>query len=219
MNQINIIIVDDHPMVRDGILSMLKSDSTLHVIGEAADSHELFQLLSKTKPHILLLDISLPGVSGIEICQKITETEPDIRCIMLSMYLKEEFIFSALKAGTKGYIPKTAQKNELIEAIHTVAKGKEYFSPALSDIILKSYIRRARNNNEPTKEKELTKRELEILKLVALGKSNHTIAEELFIGIRTVESHKTHILQKLNLKNNVDLVHFAIKHGIIQLSQ
>ena len=217
MKQINLIIVDDHPMVRDGIAAMLRSDESINIVGEAANQNELLEILHQQQPDLLLLDINLPGASGIEICSDITTDFPDIKCIMLSMHIKEEFIFSALKAGTKGYIPKTAQKRELIDAIHAVAEGKEYFSPAISDIILKSYIRQARDKDESTRENELTKRETEILRHVALGKTNHEISEELYISTRTVESHKTHILQKLNLKNNVDLVHFAIRNGIIEL--
>lgn len=217
MNPIEIIIVDDHPMVRDGINSMIRNEAAIRVIGEAANWNELKALLHTLTPKILLLDINLPGVSGIEICQKISDRYPEIKCIMLSMHIKEEFIFSALKAGTKGYIPKTAQKQELIEAITSVAIGGEFFSPDISDIILKSYIRQARDEEDEKDDEALTKREKEILRHVALGKLNQEIADELFISIRTVESHKTHILNKLNLKNNVDLVRFAIKNGIIEL--
>ena len=217
MNPIETIIVDDHPMVRDGINSMLRNEKNIKIIGEAAGWGELELLLKQCTPQILLLDINLPTISGIDICQMVTERYSGIKCIMLSMHIKEDFIFSALKAGAKGYIPKTAQKQELINAIHTVSEGKEYFSAEISDIILKSYIRQARDKEDEQNDQSLTKREKEILRHVALGKLNQEIADELFISIRTVESHKTHILNKLNLKNNVDLVRFAIKNGIIEL--
>jgi two-component system response regulator NreC len=135
------------------------------------------------------------------------------------MFTQEEFIFNAIQAGAKGYLPKNTSKKELLEAIEAVHKGEEYFSQQISGIILKSYIKKAQNQEDESKKKEdlLSKREIEILKLFAEGVSNQEIADKLFISVRTVESHKNHIMQKLELKNTVDLVKFAIKNKIIEL--
>ena len=219
MNNIHLIIVDDHPLVRDGIKAMLSFSKNIDVIGAAANMDELLLLITRKAPHIILLDISLPNTSGIIICEYLSTHFPEIKVIILSMHIKEDYIFNAIQAGAKGYLPKTTSKEELILAIEEVNNNGEYFSKQISDIILKSYIHKVRetDSESDSAEKQLTKRELEILCHVARGKTNQEIAEKLFISVRTVESHKTHIMQKLNLKTTVDLVHFALKNKIIEL--
>jgi two-component system response regulator NreC len=158
-------------------------------------------------------------MSGIEITKVIQKEYPAIRVMILSMYIGEDFIFNALKAGARGYLHKNINSYELITAIEEINKGNEYFSTQVSDIILKSFVKKAHTGVKQGEEKEetLTSRELEILKLVAEGFSNPEIAEKLVISVRTVESHKTHIMQKLLLNTIADLVKFAIKNNIIEL--
>jgi DNA-binding NarL/FixJ family response regulator len=219
MNKIQIILVDDHQLIRDGIRSLLKEASHIEIIAEAGSAPELFNILKTKIPDVLVIDISLPGMSGIEITKVVQKEFPTVKIMILSMYIGEDFIFNALKAGAKGYLHKNINSNELTEAINEISKGKEYFSHKVSDIILKSYIKRAQTGIKTTDDSTdtLTSRELEILTLVAEGFSNSEIAEHLSISIRTVESHKTHIMQKLLLNTVVDLVKFAIRNKIIEL--
>ncbi|MCK9617395.1 MAG: response regulator transcription factor [Lentimicrobiaceae bacterium] len=219
MEKIKIILVDDHQIVRDGIKALLTGVPDLEVIGEASDAVELAELLKYKKPDILLLDISLPGMSGIEITRNLVLEHPEIKVLILSMYTNEDFIFNAIKTGAKGYLPKNTSQKEIIDAINAVYRGEEYFSESISNIILKSYIKKVKTGDEPEEitQAVLSKRELEILKHFAEGYSNQQIADKLFISIRTVESHKNHIMQKLKLNTTVDLIKFAIKNKIIEL--
>ena len=215
----NIILVDDHMLVRDGIKALLSDNSDICILGEASNGKELLNMLKSSKPHMLLLDISLPDYSGIELCEIIRNEYPEINVLFLSMYTSEDYIFNSIKAGAKGYLPKNISRAELLTAIARVSEGKEYFSESISNIILKSYIKKAKES-EPENhitEEDLSKRELEVLKLFAEGCSNPQIAQKLFISTRTVESHKNHVMQKLNLKSPVDLIKFAIKNHIIDI--
>lgn len=219
MEKIKIILVDDHQIVRDGIKALIVDDSYIEIIGEAKDSEEFFNILKSQTPDIVLLDISLPKVSGIEISKILKADHPNIKILMLSMYTSEDFIFNALKAGIDGYLPKNTTRDELLLAINEINNGKEYFSKSISDTILKSYVNSAKQGSKVSDDKlgELTKREHEILRYVVEGMNNPSIAEKLFISIRTVETHKASIMRKLNLNSTVDLVKFAIKNKIIEI--
>ena len=215
---IKVILVDDHTIVRDGIKALIAGQEDIIIIGEASSGRDLLSLLKSGQPEIILLDISLPDYSGIELCEIIKRDYSNIQVLFLSMYTSEEYIFNAIKAGAQGYLPKNISQSELLLAIRTVSQGNEYFSDSISNVILKSYIKKAKDK-EPENlnpENSLSKREIEILKLFAEGNSNPQIAGKLFISTRTVESHKNHIMQKLSLKSTVDLVKFAIKHQIIE---
>jgi DNA-binding NarL/FixJ family response regulator len=219
MEKIRIILVDDHQIVRAGIANLVNSETGLEIVGEAADSVEFLSLLETIKTDLAILDISLPGISGIELTRLITSNYPDIKVLILSMHTSEEFIFNAINAGAKGYMPKNTSRKELMEAIQSVAKGEEYYAESISNVILKSYIKKAKSGPEDSnnKENQLSKRELEVLRLFAQGFSNQEIANKLFISIRTVESHKNHIMQRLELKSSVDLVKFAIRNNLVNL--
>lgn len=214
---IKVLLVDDHKIVRDGIRALLSGQDDIRIYDEAGSGSELFRQLNSGLPDIVLMDISLPDISGIELCEKVREQFPLMKVLFLSMYTSEEYIFNAIKAGAQGYLPKNISQDELLHAIRAVAAGEEYFSESVSNIILKSYIKKAQDK-EPenlTQSSALSKRELEILRLFAEGNTNPQIAEQLYISTRTVESHKNHIMQKLGLKTAVDLIKFAIKHHII----
>lgn len=189
------------------------------IIGEASNGSELFRLLSLTTADIILLDISMPDLSGIEICERLRTDYPQIKVLILSMYTTEEYIFNAIKAGAHGYLPKNISQPELLEAIRSISQGREYFNETISNIILKSYINKAKNaeTENDIREHSLSKRELEVLRLFAEGFSNSEIGTRLFISPRTVESHKNHIMQKINLKSPVDLIKFAIKNHIVEI--
>ena len=219
MEKTRIILVDDHQLVRTGIANLLSDEPGFEIVGEAADSSEFLSLLDKIQPDIALLDISMPGMSGIELTRLITGNYPIIRVLILSMHTSEDFIFNAINAGAKGYLPKNTSRKELIEAIKAVARGEEYYAESISNVILKSYIKKAKSGPEDSgsKENQLSKREMEVLRLFAEGFSNQEIADKLFISIRTVESHKNHIMQRLELKSSVDLVKFAIRNNLVNL--
>jgi DNA-binding NarL/FixJ family response regulator len=218
VEKIKIILVDDHHIVREGINILLMNVGDIEVIGEASDSDELFELLRTQKPDILLMDISMPKMSGIEISHIISHDYPDIKVIILTADSSEGSVFEALKAGACGYLPKNVKRNELLEAIHRVAEGEEYLAGSFTGMVFRTFMRYARKEKaEYEKEEPLSKRELEIVKLFAEGLSYKEIADRMNISVRTVESHKNHIMEKLGLRSIVDLVKYAIKQGIIRL--
>jgi two-component system response regulator DegU len=217
MEKIQIILVDDHAIVRDGIKQLLQKEENFLVLGEASNFAELLQLLKSYSPDIILMDISLPDKSGIEITKELSKNHPGIKIVMLSMHVNEEFILNSLDAGADGYLPKNTNKKELVECINTVFSGNQYFNSSVSNILLKSFIKNKKQEKSEKEDNTLSKREIEILKLYAEGYTNLEIAEKSGISIRTVESHKNHIIQKLNLKSPVDLIKYAIKNRIIDL--
>lgn len=216
---IKVMLVDDHQIVRDGIRLLIESMENIEVIDEAGSARDIITLLKTKTPDMAIIDISLPEMSGIELTAYLTEHHPNIRKLILSMYTSEDFIFNAIKAGAAGYLPKNTTKKELNTAIIEVMAGGEYFSESISNTILKSYIKKAQTDEVPEEKdlESLSGREQEVLKLFSEGRSNKEIADSLFISIRTVESHKNHIMQKLELKSTVDLIKFAIRKGIIEL--
>lgn len=216
---IKIMLVDDHQIVRDGIRLLIEGMENIQVIDEAGSAQEMITLLKIKTPDMAIIDISLPEMSGIELSAYLTENHPKIKKLILSMYTSEDFIFNAIKAGAAGYLPKNTTKKELNTAINEIMAGGEYFSESVSNTILKSYIKKAQADELPEEKdlESLSAREQEILKLFSEGQSNKQIADALFISIRTVESHKNHIMQKLELKSTVDLIKFAIRKGIIEL--
>lgn len=219
MEKIQIILVDDHNLVRAGLANLLSGETDLEIIGEAGNGSELMELLYQLHPHLIILDISMPGLSGIELTYNITRQFPGVEVLILSMYTSEEYIFNAINAGAKGYLPKNTSRHELTEAIRSVAAGQEYYAETINNVILNSYIKKAKSDSRlpVAEEARLSKRELEVLKLFAQGMSNQQIADKLFISIRTVESHKNHIMQRLELKTSVDLIKFAIRNNLVNL--
>ncbi len=219
MKQIDIMLVDDHQIVRDGINSLLAEVPGINVVAEAWDEVSLMEQLDLQSPDIIMMDISLPGKSGIELAQCLSSRKNAPAIIFLSMYLNEEFIINALRAGAKGYLPKDSNLDEMISAIHDVYGGKEYFPRHISDVILKNYMKQVSHHTKSVAslQKELTKRETEVLKLFAEGLTNQQIADKLFISIRTAECHKTNIMHKLDLNSTVDLVKYAIRNQIVEI--
>ena len=216
---IKVILVDDHDIVRDGINALLMIEENIEVIGEAANSDELFALLKEKTPDLLLLDIIMPGMSGLEVAKELNHNYPEIKIIILSSNLDEDSVFNAIQAGINGYLPKNVKKDELVTAIHQVSEGKDFYSDAISTMIFRNYKKFAEAGRKHTVERiaELSEREKEIVRWFADGLSYKEIASKLFISVRTVESHKNNIMEKLELKTKVDLVKYAIKHGIIEL--
>ena len=216
---IKIFLVDDHDLVRDGLKALLSGIPEIAISGEASTGIALFELLSHTRPDVIVLDISLPDMSGIEITRRVLRDWPKVRILILSMYTNEDFILNAIKAGAKGYLPKNTSRDELVKAILAVSRNEEFFSDSISRTLLRSYVRTTVEKERPIDKQAdtLSSRELEILKLFAEGHNNKEISEQLSISIRTVETHKNHIMKKLGMKSTVEMVKFAIRNKIIEL--
>ncbi len=219
MEKIKIILVDDHRLFREGIKALLSGIDDIGIIGEASDGKELFTKLEALHPDIIIMDISLHGMSGIEITKKIYMDRPDIKVLILSMYNNEEFIITSLKAGAKGYLPKTTSRKEMLEAIYAINSGEVFFGEDINKIMLTSYVKRATDDEKPEDKssEQLTAREIEILKLYVEGFINKEISEKLDISIRTVETHKNHIMRKFGLRSTVEMVKYAIKNNIVKI--
>jgi DNA-binding NarL/FixJ family response regulator len=218
--KIKIFLVDDHQIVCDGIKALLKNVTEISIVGEASNGMEFMKEISIANPDIILMDISLPDISGIELTKQVHQNYPEIKVIILSMYTQEDFIINAISAGAKGYLPKNTTQQELLNAINEVFDGKEYYNDTVSKIILENYISSVRKSKDQETDKDnevLSAREKQILKLNVEGLTNQEIADKLFISIRTVESHKNHIMQKLEIKTTIELVKYAIKNNIAEV--
>ena len=211
-----IILIDDHKIVRDGIRMLLESSDKNKIIGEYDSFMQFTDSQSKKIPDVYILDISMPDINGIEASRIIKTENPNAKIIILSMYNNEEFVLKAISAGANAYLPKNISKRELLNAVEKVANGEEYFAEEIQKIIIRSMMQKSNSIDVP-KLNTLSKREVELLKLIVEGRTNKEIADELFISVRTVESHKNHIMVKLELKNQVELIKFAIKEGITAL--
>lgn len=217
MNKIKLIIADDHKIFLDGLVSLLSDYDNFEILATATSGEQLIELVNKHEPDIIITDISMKGLTGIEATKIIIETNPEVKVLVLSMHTSEEFVLNSVKAGASGYLPKDSPSKELIDAINTLARGESYFNREISEQFLKNYIRKQQLVKNLIEKEDLTARELELLKLVATGLSNKEIAEKLFISLKTVEAHKNHILQKLKLKNSIELTLYAIKNKFVDI--
>lgn len=217
-HKIKIMLVDDHDIVRDGVKAIISGTQDIKVVAEASSATEALNTLENTFPDVLILDISLPDKSGIDALPLILLMRPALPVLILSMHNDEEYIIRAIKAGAKGYLPKNIPARELTDAIRRLFAGEEYFGEATSDVLRKALMRKLEKEENPDPSTEpLSQRENEVLHLFCEGLSNLEIAGKLFISIRTVETHKTHIMQKLELKTTVELIKYAIRNKIIEI--
>ncbi|UXP32110.1 response regulator transcription factor [Reichenbachiella agarivorans] len=218
MKKIQLVIADDHGLIRDGIHAMLRYEDNINIVAEAVNGLEAIIRVEHHLPDVVLMDIMMPEMTGIEALKKIKETAPETKIILMSMEISEEFISEALEYGVSGYLPKDVRKDVLIKAINRVYEGEEYFDSKVSEAIFKNYYKKKTNNSSVVAGSgKLGKREEEVLTLVCQGMGNIEISEKLFISPRTVDSHKSHIMEKLGLKNTVELIKFAIKNGFTEL--
>lgn len=208
---IKILIADDHSVVRRGIKQILSEEPDLEVTGEASNSKEIFDLLYKENWDVLILDITMPGKSGLDSLIEIKQRKPGLNILILSMHPEEEIAVRALKTGASGYLNKDSVPGELITAIRKVAAGGKYISSNLAESILLSL----QKDNEKPPHEELSEREFQVLCLLSSGHSLSKIAEELSLSIKTISTYRSRILDKMNLKTNVDLTHYAIKHKLV----
>jgi DNA-binding NarL/FixJ family response regulator len=218
MNKVTIVLADDHQLVRDGLRVLLNMEPDLTVVGEADEGLQAADLVERLQPDVLLVDIVMPGLNGVEVTRQVNRRSPKTKILVLSMYTNEAYILAALRNGAAGYVLKSASADILIEAIHTVINGNRYLCPPLTERAIEAYIQKSESgalNIHDT----LTLREHEVLHLAAEGLSNPQIAGRLGISPRTVESHREKIMQKLCLHSHTDLIRYALKHGIISMDE
>ena len=217
---VKIVIADDHAVVRTGFSMILNYQEDMEVVATAADGVEAYQKVLEYKPDVLILDLSMPpGESGLVATSKISESFPETKILILTMYDDEEYLFHVLGSGAKGYILKNAPDEQLILAVRTVYKGETYVDMKMTTSLVNEFINQSHQeevsySSDPFK--ILSKRELEILPLIAKGYGNKDIAEKLFVSVKTVEAHKTHIMNKLNLKSKPELVEYALKKKLLE---
>ncbi|MDC6390512.1 response regulator transcription factor [Maribacter sp. PR1] len=222
MSQTTIILVDDHSLVRDGIRALLESESDLDVIGEGADGLEAISLVKEKKPDILIVDIRMPNMTGIEAVEKLSASSPDVKCIILSMHDSEEYILQSVAAGAKGYLLKDTGKAEFIKAIHTVQEGGKYYSGDISNVLVNNLLNPSSKTPEFSKKTtptntpfDLTKKEIQVLELVLSGLTNKQISEKLQNSKRTVETHRFNLMRKMDVKNLMDLSKKAQEFNLV----
>jgi DNA-binding NarL/FixJ family response regulator len=220
MKTTKILIVDDHEVVRDGLKNILTSLDNITIAGEAGNGEDAVKMYASLKPDLVIMDISMPGMNGIEATKIIKEKDPDACILILTMHDNQEYLNQIIRSGAKGFILKNTDKDELLEAVKTVSAGDNFFSKDISKLIIDNYIRTAKDTdkNDGYKEVPLTKREIEILKLIASGYSNQEIANILYISYNTVDTHRKNIMHKLSIKNTAGLVRYAIEKGLISLN-
>lgn len=215
MRKTRVLLADDHQLMRSGVRLMLEREPDLTVVGEAGDGREAVALAKTLKPEVVVMDIGMPNLNGIEAALQMTQHNPELAVVMLSMHSDESYVLRALKAGARGYLLKDSAEADLIKAVHVVAGGKSFFSPAVSKVLLDDYVRKLKRSGTEDAYDLLTPREREILQLIAEGKSNKDVANLLNLSVYTVESHRSNLMEKLNLKGVPELILYAVRKGII----
>ena len=209
MKKISVVLADDHQLFRDGMKAMLQASGEVEVVGEAAGGSVLLTVLASQNPDVVLLDISMPQTSGIELLPVIKERFPDVKCIMLTMHEDVQYVLRSLKQGADGYLLKEADAEELRTAIREVYEGKKYFKNKISDLIV------ANLSGEPSPETLLSEREIQVVRLVAEGKITKEIADQLYVSTRTVETHRSRIMKKLGVANTAEMIRMAYEKKLI----
>lgn len=216
MEKLRVLLVDDHTVVRQGLRRILASDDQIEVVGEAGDGRTAVELAQRTQPHVVVMDVALPELNGIEATRQLTKRAPNIRVLMLTMHADDVYVRQSLKAGARGYLLKDSEDLDLIKAVKAVGAGGSFFSPAVSSVVLSGYLgdRPPTDTDDPLG--RLTDREREVLQLIAEGKTNKDIAGALSLSINTIETHRKHLMEKLDLHNTAELVRFALRERIVQ---
>lgn len=209
-----IVLADDHHIVRQGLRALLVEQTDFKVVGEAGDGLEAVRLIDRLKPDVLVLDLMMGGMNGLEVARQVTKLSPKTRIVVLSMYGDESYVAEALRVGAKGYILKESSSDELVRAVREVCVGKRYLGPPISEMVIDSYMKKTESTRFDPYD-TLTTREREVLHLAAQSATNSEIAEKLFISRRTVEIHRASMMRKLNLQTQTDLIRYAIQRGIL----
>ncbi|QOI98245.1 MAG: response regulator transcription factor [Flammeovirgaceae bacterium] len=217
---IKVLITDDHKLIRDGIQAMLETIEDIEVIGSVHSGEFAVNAVRNNRPDVILMDILMSGMTGIETTRWIKDIDSTIKVLIVTMEISKDYVSAAIKAGVEGYLPKDVDKEVLIESIRAVYNGERYFNEAIMKLVFEEfYASEKLKSTDRRLPNELTAREYEVLGHVASGKTNREVAEALFISVKTVETHKTHILEKLGLRNTAELIKYAIKNHIISVDK
>lgn len=215
MEKIRVLLADDHAVVRAGLRAMVSAEPDMEVVGEASDGWEAVAQAETLSPDVILMDISMPEINGLQATRRIHKIRPEVRILVLTIHDNEEYLFQSLESGGSGYLVKSSADIELISAIRAVYRGKAFFSPTAAKMVIEGYLRAVGRGEERQSYEELTGREKEILKLIADGHTNQEIANLFVISVKTVETHRAHILEKLGLHTRADLVKYARSQGLL----
>jgi two-component system, NarL family, response regulator NreC len=217
--KIKLILADDHAVVRSGLRMLLEAQPDMEILAEAESGEQAVHLVRELRPDIILMDIQMPDVNGIEATRRIQELAPATAVLALTMHEDDQYFFEMLHAGASGYVPKRAAPEDLLTAIRTVSRGEVFLYPTLQTRLVRDYLKRADPDSEPLLYDELTPREREVLVEIAEGLSNAEIAEKLVISVKTVDRHRENIMRKLNMHSRIDLVKYAIRMNLIELEE
>ena len=215
MKKVRILLADDHTVMRAGLRALLERQPNLEVVGEAENGRKTVELASSHVPDVVVMDIAMPNLNGVEATRRMVSKQPTISVVILSMYSDESYVMRALEAGARAYLLKDSAVTDLIRAIEAVSQGKSFFSPKISRILAEEYVHALKQKGVADSYELLTPREREILQLLAEGKTNKEVATSLNISVYTAETHRGNILQKLNLHSSAELVLYAVRKGII----
>ena len=213
-----ILLADDHKVLRSGLRRILEDHDDLEVVGEAADGREAVDLANSLEPDIVVMDIGMPQMNGMEATRQILSKHPRMNVLILSMYADENYVVQVLRAGARGYLLKDTAEEDLIDAVRSVAGGTPFFSPKIARLLVGDSMQRLRNEAASDTYELLTPREREVLQLIAEGKSNKEVAQHLFVSPTTVETHRARIMDKLDLHSTAEIVLYAVRKGIVRLS-
>jgi len=216
---IRVVVVDDHTLMRQGLVGLLDEDPDLVVVGQAGDASSALDVIEEMRPDVVLMDVGLPGVSGLELTVRVKRIVPDIRVLVLTMYEREDYLFQALQAGASGYVLKGADIQDLLTAVRTVARGETYVYQSLTGKLVADYLSRIEDGADRRDYDGLSKREREVLALIAEGLTTSQIAERLYVSPHTVQTHRDHVMTKLDLHSRVALTKYAIRKGLIELEK
>lgn len=214
---IRVVVVDDHTLVRQGIVGLLASQSDIEVVGQAGNAREAMAVIDSAAPDVVLMDITIPGQSGLDATREIRDRFPAVQVLVVTIHDREDYLFQALRAGAAGYVLKGAEVQDLLEAVRTVQRGEVYLFPSVTKKLVADFLRRSQAGEDRTTYDGLSDREREILGLIAQGLTTNAIAAALFLSPHTVQSHRDHIMAKLDLHSKAALIRYAIAHGLIEL--
>ncbi len=215
VDKIRILLVDDHAILRMGLRALLNAEPDIEVVGDASNGEEAVAKAERLLPDIVLMDISMPVMDGLEATRLIHQSCPEVKILVLTIHDNEQYLFQVLEAGGAGYLVKKSADTELISAIHAVHRGEAFLSPVAAKMVIERYLHAINRGEKKQSYDELTRREKEILKLIADGYTNQEIADRLIISVKTVETHRAHILEKLELHTRAELVKYARSHGLL----
>jgi two-component system, NarL family, response regulator NreC len=215
MPKLRIVLADDHTLVRHGLRKVLQDQSDWEVVGEADDGREAVRLVQELKPDVAILDIAMPRLNGIEATRQIARRFPNVQVLVLSMHADEPYVTQVLRAGATGYLLKDSADTDLIRAVAAVSQKKSFFSPAVAKVMLDDYVRQLADRGITDRYDTLTDREREVFQLIAEGKSNKDVADLLHLSPNTVETHRAHIMEKLDVHNAAEIVLYAVRKGVI----